>query len=77
VAFNLEKNWLAIQGIKQTDSNNVTQSESEVRMIYGNISLPSEVVPQKAHATLKNGTLEIVAPRSATEIAKTIAVSAA
>jgi HSP20 family protein len=77
VAFNLEKNRLAIQGIKQTDSNNVTQSESEVRMIYGNISLPSEVVPQKAHATLKNGTLEIVAPRSATEIAKTIAVSAA
>ncbi|MGB9121606.1 MAG: Hsp20 family protein [Candidatus Angelobacter sp.] len=77
VAFNLEKNQVSIQGIKQTNSNDATQSKSEIRMIYGSISLPSEVVPQKAHATLKNGILEIIAPRSATEIAKAIAVSAA
>jgi HSP20 family molecular chaperone IbpA len=81
VAFNLEKNQLTIQGFKQTnarkESKKTKQNESETRMIYGIISLPSEVVPQKAHAALKNGVLEIVAPKSATELAKTIAVSAA
>jgi HSP20 family molecular chaperone IbpA len=73
VAFNLEKNQLTIRGLKQTEK----QGESEVKMIYGSISLPSEVAPEKAHATLKNGTLEIVAPKSSTETGKTIAVSAA
>ncbi|HET9166236.1 MAG TPA: Hsp20 family protein [Candidatus Angelobacter sp.] len=73
VTFNLEKNQLTIRGIKQTEK----QGESEIKMIYGSISLPSEVAPEKAHATLKNGTLEIVAPKSATETGKTLAVSAA
>jgi len=73
VTFNLEKNQLTIRGIKQTEK----QGESEIKMIYGSISLPSEVVPEKAHATLKNGTLEIVAPKSPTETGKTIAVTAA
>lgn len=77
VSFNLEKSRLTIRGIKQTDSRKAGQGESDIRMIYGSISLPSDVVPQKAHATLKNGTLEIIAPKSATEIAKTIAASAA
>ena len=58
---------------KQTEK----QGESEIKMISGSISLPSEVAPEKAHATLKNGTLEIVAPKSTTETAKTLAVSAA
>lgn len=73
VTFNLEKNQLTIRGIKQTEK----QRESEIKMISGSISLPSEVAPEKAHATLKNGTLEIVAPKSTTETAKTLAVSAA
>lgn len=73
VTFNLEKNQLTIRGIKQTEK----QGESEIKMISGSISLPSEVAPEKAHATLKNGTLEIVAPKSTTETAKTLAVSAA
>ena len=73
VTFNLEKNQLTIRGLKQTEK----QGESEIKMIYGSISLPSEVAPQKAQATLKNGTLEIVAPKSSTETGKTIAVSAA
>ena len=73
VAFNLEKNQLTIRGLKQTEK----QGESEIKMIYGNISLPSDVAPEKAHATLKNGTLEIIAPKSAAETGKTIAVSAA
>ena len=73
VTFNLEKNQLTIRGLKQTEK----QGESEIKMIHGSISLPSEVVPQKAHATLKNGTLEIVAPKSSTETGKTIAVRAA
>jgi HSP20 family molecular chaperone IbpA len=77
VAFNLEKNQLTIQGFKYTRNDGATQSDSEPRMICGSISLPSEVAPQSAHVTLKNGVLEIVAPRFATEIAKTIAVSAA
>ncbi|SRR5579871_972045 len=77
VTFNLEKSQLTIRGIKQTDSKKSSQGESEIKMIFGSISLPSEVVPQKAHATLKNGILEIIAPKSATEIRKNIAVSAA
>jgi HSP20 family molecular chaperone IbpA len=77
VAFNLEKNQLTIQGCKYTRNDGATQSDSETRMICGSIALPSEVAPQSAHVTLKNGVLEIVAPRFATEKAKTIAVSAA
>lgn len=77
VMFNLEKSRVTIRGIKQTDSKKAKQSESEIQMIYGSISLPAEVVPQKAHATLKNGILEIIAPKSATEIGKAIAASAA
>lgn len=77
VTFNLEKSQLTIRGIKQTDSRKAKQCESEVQMIYGSISLPSEVVPQKAHATLKHGVLEIIAPKSATEIGKAIAARAA
>lgn len=73
VTFNVEKNQLTIRGIRQTEK----QGESEIKMIYGRISLPSEVTPEKAHATLKNGALEIIAPKSATERGKTIAVSAA
>lgn len=77
VAFNLEKNRLTIQGLKQTDSKKAKQCESEIRMTCENISLPTEVVPQKAHATLKNGILEIIAPKSATKIGKATAASAA
>jgi len=76
VAFNLEKSQLTIRGIKQTE-NKSRQGDSEINMVYGSISLPAEVAPEKAHATLKNGTLEIVAPKSSTETGKTIAVSAA
>lgn len=75
VAFNLEKSQLTIRGIKQTDSKKAKQCESEIQMIYGSISLPSEVVPQKAHVTLKNGILEIIAPKSATEIEKAMAAA--
>jgi HSP20 family molecular chaperone IbpA len=77
VAFNLEKNQLTIQGIKQTSHDDATGSESQFQMVYGSISLPSEVVTQKAHATLKDGILEIVAPKSTTKPVKAIAVSAA
>lgn len=80
VAFNLEKNQLTIEGFKQTDAGKEKdgkQNVSETQMIYRRISLPSNVVPQKAQARLKHGILEITAPKSATEIARTIAVSAA
>jgi HSP20 family molecular chaperone IbpA len=76
LTFNLEKNQLTIRGIKQTDKKS-KRGESELKMIYGSISLPSEVAPQTAHATLKNGVLEIIAPKSAIETRKTIALSAA
>ena len=76
VTFNLEKSQLTIRGIRQTEKKS-RPGESEIKMIYGSISLPAEVAPEKAHATLKNGTLEIIAPKSFTETGKTIAVSAA
>lgn len=77
VAFNLEKNQLTIQAIKQTNRDDTAHSKSEIQMVYGSISLPFEVVTQKAHATLKNGVLEIVAPKSTAELGKAVAVSAA
>jgi len=81
MAFNLEKNLLTIQGAKQVQTGKVTDrteySESQAKMIYHTVTLPSEVIPEKAAATLKNGVLEIVVPKAVVEPAKSVAASAA
>lgn len=46
-------------------------------MIYRKVTLPVEVVPEKSVATLKNGVLEIVAPKAISESVKSLAASAA
>jgi len=82
VSFNLENNTLTIQGSKLTKSGTLTDgathTESKSRMIYVKQSLPVEVVPEKANATLQNGVLEINVPRLVNEpaTAKTTAAAA-
>jgi HSP20 family protein len=69
VAFKLEKNLLTIQGSKQTQTAKETEktqgSGPECRMIYRKVTLPSQVIPEKAEASLKNGILELVVPKAA------------
>jgi len=81
VTFNLEKNLLTIHGTKQTHAEKVTSqtkySGSESKLVYRTVELPSEVIPEKAEAALKNGVLQIVVPKAASEPAKIIALSAA
>jgi HSP20 family protein len=65
LAFNLDKNTLTIQGLRKTYTGRGADrdgSESTM-MICQKITLPSEVVPEKAEATLRNGMLKIVAPK--------------
>ena len=81
MAFNLEKSLLTIYGTakvyieKQAGQDKCT--ESETRMICRKVTLPAEVVPEKAEATLKNGILKIVVPKLVATSTKANAATAA
>jgi HSP20 family protein len=65
LAFNLDRNTLTIQGARKTYTERGTDhagSESTM-MICQEIMLPSEVIPENAEATLRNGLLKIVVPK--------------
>lgn len=67
IAYRLEKTSLTILALKQTSTQKDDCSACTSRMIYRTIQFPFEVVPEKAEARFKNGTLEITAPKAAAE----------
>lgn len=75
LAFSLDKNTLTIQGSRKiyTGRGADRDGSESTMMICQKITLPFEVIPEKAEATLRNGMLKIVAPKPgvAQEKAKT------
>lgn len=80
IALNVEENALTLQG-EHTETKKVTDesksTESEWRQIYRRIALPADVVPEKAKATWKDGSLEIVVPKAVDKSSTSIAIQAA
>lgn len=68
VSFSLEKNLLMIHAVHKTHaertSAGASRSESASKMICRKIALPCEVIPEKLEANMKNGVLEIIAPKA-------------
>jgi len=80
IALNMEQNALTLQGEHtetKTDTGEIKSTESERRQIYRRIELPAHVIPKKAKATWKDGTLEIIVPKAVDKSAITVAVKAA
>lgn len=77
--INLEPQTLTIKGFQKKESEKkgekTSYSEKQTKQVLRQVSLPLSVVPDKAKATLKDGVLEITAPKA--EKAKPIAVKAA
>lgn len=73
ISLNVEQNALTLQG----DAETKTDTEFERRQIYRRVALPADVIPEKAKATWKDGTLEIIAPKAVDKSAVTVAVQAA
>lgn len=75
----LEGNTLTIKGKQEKETEKKEEktyfSEKQAKQIFRSITLPSAVDPGKAVANLKDGVLEITAPK--TEPAKRIEVKAA
>ena len=67
--ISLEPERLTIQGMHQSETEEMEEktyvSESRSRQIFRTLQLPVSVVPEKAEAALKEGVLEIKAPRPA------------
>lgn len=80
IALNLEQNALTLQG-KHTETRAGTDEtegiQSERRQIYRRVALPADVIPEKAKATWKDGTLEIIVPKVVDKSSITVAVQAA
>lgn len=77
IEINVEKNMLTIYGDKTIETEEKGNATSDFLQIYRKVSLPCDVVPEKAVATLRDGVLEIVAPKSAIKGADDIAAHAA
>lgn len=79
IALNVEQNALTLQGEHRetkTDTDEAQRTESERWQIYRRIALPADVVPEKATATWKDGTLEIIVPKAVDTSIK-VAINAA
>ena len=73
ISLNVEHDALTLQG----DIETKTDTELERRQIYRRVALPADVIPEKAKATWKDGTLEIIAPKVVDKSSITVAVKAA
>lgn len=73
ISLNVEQNALTLQG----DTETKTDTELERRQIYRRVALPADVIPEKAKATWKDGSLEIIAPKVVDKSSVTVAVKAA
>ena len=77
---NLEGNTITIKGEKKLkgekkEEGKVLYRETEERNVFRTMTLPFAILPEKATAELKNGVLEIKAPRALP--AKTLEIKAA
>lgn len=80
IALNVEQNALTLQGEHTettTETGEIKSTESERRQIYRRVVLPTDVIPEKAKATWKDGTLEITVPKVVKQSSITVAVKAA
>ena len=77
--INLEPQRITIKGFQKKESQKKSEktfySEKRTKQVFRQVSLPLSVVPDKAEAILKDGVLEITAPKA--EKAKPIEVKAA
>lgn len=66
--INLDPRHLTIKGSRKEESEKKDKrtyhSEKQARQVFRKLSLPATVVPEKAKATLKDGVLEIMAPKA-------------
>ena len=73
ISLNVEPDALTLQG----DTETRTDTELERRHIFRRVALPANVIPEKAKAIWKDGTLEIIAPKAGDKSAVTVTVQAA
>jgi HSP20 family protein len=79
IALNLEQNALTLQG-KHIETRTETGEAGGIlseRQIYRRVALPADAIPEKAKATWKDGTLEIIVPKVVDKSSITVAVQAA
>lgn len=74
ISLNVEPDALTLQG-EHTETK--TDTELERRQIYRRVALPADVIPEKAKATWKDGTLDIIVPKAADKSSIKVAVKAA
>ncbi len=73
ISLNVEPDALTLQG-EHTETKPDTE---ERRQIYRRVPLPADVVPEKAKATWKDGTLEVIVPKVVDRSSIRVAVKAA
>lgn len=73
ISLNVEPDALTLQG----EHTEIKTDTEERRQIYRRVALPADVVPEKAKATWKDGTLEVIVPKVADKSSITVAVKAA
>ena len=74
ISLNVEPETLTLQA-EHTETK--TDAEFERRQIYRRVALPGDVIPEKAKATWKDGTLEVIVPKAADRSSIKVAIKAA
>ena len=74
ISLNVEADALTLQA-EHTETK--ADTELERRQIYRRVALPADVIAEKAKATWKDGTLEVIVPKVADKSSITVAVKAA